>query len=435
MRNKKERKKVGRSELGSTLVPQPPPADLGTAPSNTVPSKCNLPPDTRILRTGIDTLYVSYQGELSRESAIRLDECKRLAQASDPQTAALAQIELGTHNFEVGDKGRSIYPYVLKDGWFQLQVSKQGAINKPLAFALISSGLLTTQPLDFIFEDLNACIADLGHFQREINLSRVDLCCDFVTSFPLADVKEFQWITRAKNIDRHTDSKRFSGFSIGMGGFLSARLYNKTIEMKKNPRPYLEALWKNEGWDSSEEVWRLEFQFRRPVLKQFAVLSLSDLENGLAGLWNYASSQWLRLAIPSETDNTQSRWPAASLWQVLQGASWSGEPSLARIDIDKTRIPSNKFLFENGLSALSSYMAIHDLSLVEDGVREFMKAAYAYHKEREPYTGLDLQGYLVNKIREKQKRMNTAINVSLYDDHHPADKAVSKAYRKARDGE
>ncbi len=49
----------------------------GTPSSNTVPSNCNNQYKTKILRNGIDSLYLSYQGELSQEGSIKLTELKK----------------------------------------------------------------------------------------------------------------------------------------------------------------------------------------------------------------------------------------------------------------------------------------------------------------------------------------------------------------------
>jgi len=279
------------------------------------------------------------------------------------------------------------------------------------------------------------CISGLGIHENVINLSRGDICADFLTNYPLEEIREIQWITRAKNIDRHTDSRQFSGFSIGKGGQLSARLYNKTLELKKNPRPYLEALWEKAGWNGVDPVWRLEFQLMRPTLKEFGVVTYEHLETGLAGLWAYGSQKWLRLAIPSETDKTPSRWPTAFVWQVLQGADFTGNSELPRVDIEKARQPSEKTLYENGLSALTSFMALHGHTSLEEGVKAYMAAARKYHDSREYFTKVDFQGYLTQKIRVKQRRFNSAVNVHPHKDQHPADQAVSRAYRKAHDGE
>ncbi|MGV3590886.1 MAG: replication initiation factor [Gammaproteobacteria bacterium] len=409
-------------------------ADQGTAPSNTVPCNSRDDSDTTILRTGIDTLYLSYQGDLFSEQAIRLSRCKELAQSSDPQTAALAQMELGSHLFEVADKGRGIYPYVLRDAWYQLQVSKQFAQHKPLVFALISSGLLTTKSLPFILDDLSECVGSLGQVHDEPNLGRLDLCCDFVTGFPMSEIRESQWLTRARHIDRHEESKQFTGFSIGRGGEISARLYNKTIEMRKNPRPYLEALWREAGWNEWDEVWRLEFQFRREALKEFGALNVSHLDDALAGLWRYASTEWLRLVIPNDSDSTSSRWPTASVWEALQAASWNGNPAYSRKSVEAQRLPPQRLMFVNGLGGLTSFMAINGYARIQDGLPAFVAAAREYHDSRKQYTGVDFESYLLDKIRVKQRQFNVAVNVPA-EGPHPADKAVADSYRRAKDGE
>jgi hypothetical protein len=80
---------------------------LGTESSNTVPPTCNT--DTIILRTGIDSLYLTYRGELRESSNARLIKCKKLAQSEVPSKASLAQYEIDDHIFEVYGNGRNPY--------------------------------------------------------------------------------------------------------------------------------------------------------------------------------------------------------------------------------------------------------------------------------------------------------------------------------------
>ena len=55
----------------------------GAPPSNTAPYNCNWSDDLVILRSGVDTLQLSYRGELYEEWQVRLAELKRLAQSED----------------------------------------------------------------------------------------------------------------------------------------------------------------------------------------------------------------------------------------------------------------------------------------------------------------------------------------------------------------
>lgn len=434
MQNKKQKQQTARSELGSTSVPQPPPADLGTPPSNTVPSNYIIESNLSFLRTGIDSLYVSLPGELTKESSIRLEELKLLAKSPDHETTTLAQLEFEDHIFEVNAKGRGVYAYVLRNNWFEIQVSKLGAELLPLMFVKISSELLTLKPLSFITEVLFRIASTLGSHDKVINLSRVDLCADFVTSYPFHTISDNDWVTRARQINNYSVSRHYSGCSIGQGGKISARLYDKTLELQIKPRDYLEDIWRECKWNGSDKVWRLEFQFRRELLKELSVPSYPDLETGLSGLWHYATKEWLRLSIPTQ-DTNQSRWATAPIWQELQSAPWTGTKRLLRADVHKGRLPSDKTLFENGLSGFTSYMAREGLSDYQEAIRAYFSSAIEYHNNREHFTGIDFLSYINKKLKIKQRAYNTAINVPKYDDSHPADQAVARAYRKARDGE
>jgi hypothetical protein len=91
----------------------------GAPPSNTAPANCILTPNTppspsfQLLRFGIDSLYLSYPGTLSHEWERDLENLKGIAQSDDPGERATAQVEIGGHLFEVKDKGKGRFPYVL----------------------------------------------------------------------------------------------------------------------------------------------------------------------------------------------------------------------------------------------------------------------------------------------------------------------------------
>jgi len=333
---------ASREQNESTSLPRERDRHLltkGTPSSNTVPSNCNNQYTTKILRNGIDSLYLSYQGELSQEGSIKLTELKKLAQSSDPRNVALAQYHKGGHIFDVSDKGRNPFAYVLKDNWYQISLSKQGITRTPLAYVQVSSELLTLEGVDIAVSNLSSIVKSLSVPTGSPNVSRVDLCVDFITDYPLELITDSDWVTKAKEMHRHIVQRQFSGWSIGTRKKMSARLYDKTLEMKKNPRPYLEHLWKKSGWDGVQPVWRLEFELRRDLLREFGVISIENLNEHLAGLWKYSSHDWLRLAIPNPKDKTQSRWLTTDLWQTLQSIRWSGESELSHIPVQKDDLP------------------------------------------------------------------------------------------------
>ena len=77
------------------------PASGGAPSSNTAPSNCIPPSDTTILRAGVDSLYLSYAGELSDSTRIKLDALQSLARSKEPDSQKLAQYPLEDHLFEV----------------------------------------------------------------------------------------------------------------------------------------------------------------------------------------------------------------------------------------------------------------------------------------------------------------------------------------------
>lgn len=87
------------------------------------------------------------------------------------------------------------------------------------------------------------------------------------------------WISRSNKRHWYAESERFSGIVFGQGSFLSARLYDKTLQIKKSKQDYLRELWWMEGWDRESPVWRLEFQIRRAVLMELGISSYDDLKD------------------------------------------------------------------------------------------------------------------------------------------------------------
>ena len=429
------RKEPAESPKQNPLSLGPSDKNMGTQSSNTVPSTSINSYNTKILRTGIDSLYLSYQGDLLEESSIRLIELKKLAQSNDPHTVSLAQIALNDHVFEVKDRGRHPFAFILNDNWYRIEIAKLGALRTPLAHVQVRSELLTQHGVENSVNDLSEIINEFGIITESAAVSRLDLCVDFVTDYPLFEISDSDWVTRARAMDRYTVKREFSGWVIGIGGNIIARLYNKTLEMEKNPRAYLEELHRECGWDGLSDVWRLEFQFRREALRELGIISFSSLKESLAGLWTYATEEWLRLTIPSETDKTQSRWITACVWEVLQQAKWSGEDKISRIPVEKGRPPSDRSLFINGISGLTSFMAREGYSDPIEGVHKYIQSAKKYHDDREYLTDFDFHGYIGQKVALKVKAYNTYLNMPENKIIHPSDKAVADEYRKQSDGE
>lgn len=416
----------------------------GAPPSNTAPVNdiCTPGPEYgtgfSVLRFGIDSLYLSYPGRLATAWAQRLKGLKLTAQSLEEGERSLAQVRIGEHLLEVKDKGKGRFAYVLVDNCFHIQLSGGESTVLPLAYVQLSSELLTALSVKEAEERLRFIVNTFGKVESEAQVSRVDLFVDFVSPLDMDGWKQDAWVTRADKIWSHYESRRFSGWSIGLGGIIGARLYDKTLELHKSKKDYLKPLWSAAGWREGQTVWRLEFEFKRGALKELGVSSLDDLLPQLAGLWRYVTEHWLRLTVPNPSDSYQSRWPNHPLWNELSSVQWSDVSTSPLARLRKERIPSDESLFINGLGGLTSFMARHGITDLGEGFGEFLAHAERFHHNRyRSKSGKGFKRYVREKVSAKARKYNTLENHSQESlrEEQERTRSGADAYRKAKVGE
>lgn len=407
----------------------------GAPPSNTAPANyINTPNNTKILRFGVDSLYLSYPGQLASEWDQRLTGLKLAAQAVEETDKAKAQVKIGEHLFEVKGKGGQRFSFVLVDNCFHIQLSGYNATALPLAYVQLSSELLTTLSVQEAVNSLSTIIRSFGLVKAEPQISRVDLFVDFVSPVEMNSWDQSAWVTRAHNIASYSLRRRFSGWSIGMGGVIGARLYDKTLELEKSKKDYLKPLWKMAGWDEQSPVWRLEFQYKREALKELGVLEMEHLIQHCGGLWKYAATDWLRLTVPNSDDTNQTRWNNHPLWSDLAAVNWSHRQASPLSRIRKERIPHEQSFFVNGLGGLTSFMAAHGITELDEGLGEFLAKAEHFHEHKGRKQGKGLKHYIQDKVTAKARKYNTLDNRDKKQ-LEKENQAFKQAYRKEKDGE
>jgi hypothetical protein len=251
----------------------------------------------------------------------RLTKLKQLAQHPEAYQQALAQYAIAGHIFEVKDKGSSVFPFVIEDGAFRISLSRASKFT-PMAYVKISSMYLSSITPNGAEEELRSILNELGTLTASAHVSRIDLCADFVSHENMESWDREAWVTRGKKIDAHAVEGKFTGWSIGLGGNISCRLYNKLLEIITSGRVDLIPLWEATGRKPEEPVWRVEFQFMREILAQHGIVDLESVLANLNGLWSYATTEWLRLTIPNPDDQTRARWPLHPLWGYLSSVDW-----------------------------------------------------------------------------------------------------------------
>lgn len=378
-------------------------AKQDTQPSNTVSNNCNKE-YFKALRWGVDSLYQSYPGELLPTVDERLTALKLLAQSADPAEQSLAQYPLGDHLFEVKSMAPRGFAFLLEDNAFRIQLSRSTKL--PAAYVKISSSYLAHVGPKKAAIALQMVIDELIDPFEPANVSRIDCYVDFVWSGNM-EWDRASWITRGGGVDSYSEDGIFTGWVVGRGGVISARLYYKQLQAAKIGADYLLPLWEQAGLKSDEQVWRLEFQLRREVLMQLGLKKLDSTLGNLNGLWNYATTQWLKLTLPNPDDQTRSRWPIHPLWGYLSSIDWESEGGPLSRQFSAARVPSDKKLFSMAFSVLVSYMAREGIDDRLEGHSALVKDLYDHYQRIAGYEGLSFDELLNQKLMVKARQYNT----------------------------
>lgn len=390
----------------------PAPAAPGSDLGNTEPGTYREG-DTwvRVLRFGVDSLYVSYQGAIDPGVEGQLLIGKQNSQSRDRSIRSRGQFEVEGHRFEVWDRGRPGFEYVLQDNAFRIFVASSLAPKMPLAYVAISSEFLAHKGAEGAVEELTPIVGLLGEGYQYPDPSRVDLCVDFQTNADLEAPGRKAWVGRARSVNSYSEDDKFTGWTIGQGSILSARLYEKSIEAIKTNKTWLYPLWKLGGADLGLPVWRLEFQVKRQVLLELGIRSFKSLLDNLGGIWQYAAQDWLRLTVPQAQDSNRRRWPVHPVWAKLAGLLWRLDDVPLSRSFSAERLPVLDRLYRLHMSFLTTFMAAEKITDYSEGMRAFLNAADHFQRDlcSQRY-GSTLEEWIEKEVREKGKRFNTISN-------------------------
>ena len=325
-----------------------------------------------------------------------------------------------------------MFPYLLEDNCFRIQLSRATSQSMPMAYVKISSEYLTHKSPKETVDDLIQVLLELGTLEsRSPNISRIDLFVDFTSSVDMESWDRQAWVTRASNINQYSVDGTFSGWSVGIGSSVGGRLYNKTLEIVKSNKTYLVPLWAGAGWDQSSTIWRMEFELKREILSQLKVQDLSLTLNNLNGLWSYLTTEWLKLTLPNPNDKNRSRWDIHPLWQCISSVDFETFGGSLSRTFSAQRVPSDQYLFDYGFGVLSSFMAKNGITDLEQGFKAFEFALYNNLNNKAIDIGLYFDTYVEERIALKAKRFNSMLN-KLNDS---AIRKEADEYRRQSEGE
>lgn len=321
---------------------------------------------------GFDTLEFGLNID-SYELSLRpfLEKFKQLKENAQ-ETGVEKTIFINDVALTVHRTGKRLYPYRLScDDFIIFFMDKESKTNPPV-FVHFLSGYIWSFGLAGAYQNFITWFKSMSDSHIRNQVSRVDICVDTDSvTFKQIDTKGV--ITRARKKEdcfvsgEYTNGRRFSGFRIGIGGPLLARIYNKSLEIQKSGKVWFKQIWLEKGWKEDKEVWRVEFQLRREVLKEFSINSIEDLLEKESGLWAYLTHEWLTIRQPSQ-DNV-SRWKLKRKWRIIQQAGLDYEASPLTRELVKQG--NMKQLLDQGAGILLSIAAVGNHDSIEETAKLF----------------------------------------------------------------
>ena len=276
------------------------------------------------LAAGIDALYMSGRGTLPGTLLERLEVAKLAA--LDSGTAQ--PFSMGGYDWQLQVGGRHMYRYLLSHE--AAEVGMTASEKLPPVWVQPRSEALNSAGADGMVSWARNLLANEGA-AIALGVSRIDLHSDWQGWYPTGDERH-RFVCRARSLVTYEENAEFSGFTFGKRktGSMTARIYDKTLEIEGNGHDWWIELW-GERFDVARPVIRVEFECSRELLHEMGLSDPDDVLAAVGDLWAYCADEWLTFREPSE-HHAASRWPVAAEWAAIQGSSLAvGSLPLARI--------------------------------------------------------------------------------------------------------
>jgi len=258
------------------------------------PSKVNS-----ILASGVDSLVLSMIIEWHDTSIFTvLDELKEKAKEHSLDYPGRLKHFNSEESwpFNIKPHGTKGFSWIMAGGGFTFKIANTTEPNsRPnVMIEFRSEALWRLGPEEAIKMALSLIEAN-GAYIVEAKLSRVDLCVDFLMPEEVWSQSLMEYaVTRAVDYAPYYTHKKLTGLRIGKG-VISARLYDKPLEIKQQSRKYwMFDIWGLDDVPPGEKVIRIEFQLRREVLKQLGLRNAHDLFQKIDQAWAYCTRKWLK---------------------------------------------------------------------------------------------------------------------------------------------
>ena len=266
----------------------------------------------RLLLSGLDTVEVAYW---FRPSIGCLLDFQVLAQKREAMKASKRRepvvVLLGSKEFLLAGHGTgSGYPFLMENGEAAIQF---GEFNNPGFFVTYRSHALWHKGAAVLHQELREWATSLRMSLGSMGeaLSRVDFAFD--VHLPAIDFDEDSIVTLAAKDAQHRKDRKLQTMRFGEGDTV-LRIYDKSAEIRDSSQK----TWFHKLWGGvTENVWRVEFQVRKDVLRRFGIRSFQDLFDGSGDVLRFLFHEHTTLRVRG-VDSNRSRWPLHPMWNLLQ---------------------------------------------------------------------------------------------------------------------
>lgn len=392
----KSRKKTRRRPSPPSVAVSDGAGSAGAAPRSQAGITCDRTVANSLIRVhrGVDFLKVNYWLQWHEFNFLEImDHMKRMLQDTEDEQVAVFRSKGLEWNLQ--RTGTSKFTYRLKSGDVTLLFSRRAPQGNIPNFRLEIGSLTAQTSLLQTVNDIRHWLERQGaEFQKE-RVAEVHLAADFIgLDIKTLDIEnQDRWIQRSHSFSPYYEHRKLTGISMGKGDFM-LRLYDKVAELKRaeHKQEVFRDLWKVTTFND-HPVTRVEYQLRRPVLKEFNHLeycngidTVKQLFFALRAIWKYATTDWARfMNTMIDRDNKhQSRALYSDFWGIVRAVAWTGIAELRREkktkhkDIEALRKQARGILMSVAAFFVQSSEEIdeivrHSQELIEKDLREFFE--------------------------------------------------------------
>lgn len=352
--------------------------------------------ETEFLQTGLDTVECAYYFDVLSATAFNFDalvaQREELRYSPDREPKP---IQLGSMEFFLWPYGTpSGYSIILSNRHYRVECSS--GMN-PSFFVRFSSEGLWSIGLRELHRQFMEWAKEMSLVElQKPGLSRVDFAFDY--HLAEIDFDEDAFSSRSRKDSQHRSNGKTQTFTFGKGDIV-LRVYDKVAEINEASHK----VWFFDLWQRETDVWRVEWQVRKAVLRRFEIRSIEDLTERCGDLLRYLSCEHDKLHVPS-MDSNRSRWSLHPLWADLQGrvSNWPGfgvykaEPTQAIVRERLARIEVSMYGYMKQIAALYSFSSGSDRPELDDTLSRLKDGLNVLHN---PFVWNRDVEQRINKIR------------------------------------